>query len=75
MDHLLSMELFTNRKTTVFENFRASTLNCEKFSYKATKLDSFYLVLRDFFSQILFFENLIMPVIIYNEKIITIKFE
>ena len=34
--------------------------------------DSFYLVLRDhLISQILFFENLIMPVIIYNEKIIT----
>ena len=47
-----------------------------KSSYKKQLFDTFYLVLRDhLISQILFFENLIMPVIIYNEKIITIKFE
>ena len=44
-----------------------------KSSFKSNSFDTFYLVLRDhLISQILFFENLIMPVIIYNEKIITI---
>ena len=70
MDHLLSMELFDIEKQPYLRT-SGLALYSEKFLYKHSYIDSFYLVLRDFFSQILFFENLIMPVIIYNEKIIT----
>ena len=54
MDHLLSMELLLIEKQP-YETFGARHLNMQKVS---RKLQTFYLVLRDYFSQlILFFEN------------------
>ena len=70
MDHLLSMEYNLIEKQP-YENFGARAQ--AKSSRKKATFDSFYLVLRDhLISQILFFENLIMPVIIYNEKLLQI---
>ena len=54
MDHLLSMENLLIEKQP-YEIFGASTLDCEKISIGS--YSAFYLVLRDYFSQILFFEN------------------
>ena len=55
MDHLLSMENLLIEKQP-YEIFGASILNYEKISYRSYR-KPFYLVLRDHFSQILFFEN------------------
>ena len=60
MDHLLSMELFDIEKQPYLRTSGLAYF-IRKVLMKAFMIDSFYLVLRDFFSQILFFENLIMP--------------
>ena len=60
MDHLLSMELFDIEKQPYLRTSGLAHF-MRKVLMKAFIIDSFYLVLRDFFSQILFFENLIMP--------------